>query len=40
MNRPLAVSLAELPTGMRGVVRALRGGQELWRSRSQGRIAA
>ena len=29
MNRPPAVSLAELPTGKRAVVRALRGGQEL-----------
>jgi ferrous iron transport protein A len=29
MNRPPAVSLADLPTGTRAVVRALRGGQEL-----------
>ena len=29
MNRPPAVSLAELPTGTRAVVRTLRGGQEL-----------
>jgi ferrous iron transport protein A len=28
-NHPPAVSLAELPTGTRAVVRALRGGQEL-----------
>jgi Fe2+ transport system protein FeoA len=29
MNQPPAVSLAELATGKRAVVRALRGGQEL-----------
>jgi ferrous iron transport protein A len=29
MNRPPAVPLAELPTGTRAVVRALRGGQDL-----------
>jgi len=29
MNRPPTVSLTELPTGKRAVVRALRGGQEL-----------
>jgi ferrous iron transport protein A len=29
MNRPQTTSLAELPTGARAVVRALRGGQEL-----------
>jgi ferrous iron transport protein A len=28
-QRPTAVSLADLPTGTRAVVRALRGGQEL-----------
>jgi Fe2+ transport system protein FeoA len=29
MNSPHATSLAELPTGARAVVRALRGGQQL-----------